>query len=844
MPWWSDIYRLWDYVSRQDPYSKKKSIKEPEGVAITQRDIMPYIRDNFNGDRGSIPVQGTLSSNDWIDLSTVQNRTNRYKEYEKIKYSTAEVNTAVTIFADEACVSGNTNVITPFGPIPIKYLAEHKAEERFLVYCFDPFKKDYTLGWAHHPRFVKEAPTVRVLLDDGSDFICTEDHKILLRTMEWAEAGKLKSGDELMPFYRLKANQNLTKLKYKQFPRIFTLNEGWKHERQFLDDWKLGERDPKYDERITRATKLLMEGCKYNELAYFMKTSIDNIRYAFTKEGFSLPEMVHLAKKRDRRKVIDVHPHKTIPVYDLSVDEYENFATDNVIMHNCQIGDNKHVIDISCKNQEVLKEAEFFLYRILKVDKRAWNDCNELFTYGDRFYELIIDPDNPKNGVIAMKSLPPASMYRVETVKGRLLEYQQSNEGPDLNALTKGDPTKLSDQDLATSTATRFRPEQIVHMRVGEERSTFYPYGVSLIEPARGPAHQLRLMEDAMLVYRLSRAPERRVFYIDVGQLASNRAEAFIERMKEQFRKRKVYNERKGGPGASGIEERWHVPSQDEDYWIPVRQGANTRIETLPGAQNLGETGDVDWFRKKVLVALNFPLTYLNQEDTQQSKLSLSSQDYHFAVYVERLQKSYTEGLHQALETHLRLMGFPPDLYEDLEIVMTPPSDYRQLSKAEVEEGKVNRAIALKGAMLFDDYTLLTDYLDIKPDKAKEIIGRLKLQKLEELKLSIMAQNPQVLGIGLPGDDAVEIGAQAGGANPMLAPTEDQNQQQNQSQQPALPPPTENQEQPPQLEPQGEEAEGQPLPNPSDDDIKKYDMEIKSYASEMDEEEVDETDVE
>ena len=178
-------------------------------------------------------------------------------------------------------------------------------------------------------------------------------------------------------------------------------------------------------------------------------------------------------------------------------------------------------------------------------------------------------------------------MYKVVTTKGRLVEYQQSKEGPDYQSLTRSQVAIATDIELQQSTAIRFSPNQVVHFCLGEDRKTFYPYGQSLIEPARGPAHQLRLMEDAMLVYRLTRAPERRVFYIDVGQLPPFKAEAFVERMKDQFRKKKVGTST--GAGANSIEERWHAPAADEDYWLPIRPNANTRIETLPGAQNLGE---------------------------------------------------------------------------------------------------------------------------------------------------------------------------------------------------------------------------------------------------------------
>ena len=102
-------------------------------------------------------------------------------------------------------------------------------------------------------------------------------------------------------------------------------------------------------------------------------------------------------------------------------------------------------------------------------------------------------------------------MYRIETVKGRVVEFQQSKEGPDYQAIVRGSPVELTDTELNQTTAIRFAPSQVVHFRIGDDRKTFYPYGQSLIEPARAPAHSLRLLEDAMVVYRLCLTGDSRV---------------------------------------------------------------------------------------------------------------------------------------------------------------------------------------------------------------------------------------------------------------------------------------------------------------------------------------------
>jgi intein/homing endonuclease len=582
-PFWADMYKLFNFAYRPDPISRKANQKAIDGVGVTQPDAIPDIRaDNFwgGGSRGALRLR---DSNDFIDLSSVTNRQSRYKEYERLLY-VSEIDAALTIFADECCVAGDTQVSTPFGFPTIKELAEtKKPEEKFLVYCYDFTSNDYTLGWAYHPRKVRTAETVELYLDNGERLKLTPDHRILLHSGRWITAGELKEGDELMPFYRLRPFKS--GCKSNQFPRIYTHVDGWKHERQFVDEWRLNKKLDRYA-RLTQAMRRIRAGLTFKEIAESMGCDWDTVVSTLLKEGFTYKEAKQLYKRHeDRRRVIGVSNGGIVDVYDLSVDRHENFATNCCIVHNCQKGDNGHIFDIKVKNASVKKEADFFFWKLLKMDRRLWNIAKKLFQMGDLFLENVIDPQNPSAGILKVDILPSDSIYRIETTKGKLLEFQQSKEGPDYQSLSRVDVTKATEQDLAQATALRFAPEQIVHMKIGDDRKTFYPYGVSLIEPARGPAHQLRLMEDSMVVYRLSRAPERRVFYIDTGNLPPNKVEALMERMKDQLRKKKVYSGRQGSPaGASSVEERWHIPSADEDIWLPTRPNSNSRIETLPGA--------------------------------------------------------------------------------------------------------------------------------------------------------------------------------------------------------------------------------------------------------------------
>lgn len=826
MPLWSDFFRLFTYSSEKDPLSARKDPKQFPTAGIAQPDALGTDFGQGTGPGGQSSYRQT---NDMIDTTTLTNRQMRYKEYERLR-NVPEIEMAMTVYSDEACVAGDTKIATPFGLYTIKELAEKRGDERFLVYCYDFKKNDYTLGWAFAPRFVKVAKTITIILDNGSKFTATEDHRVLLKNGTWIEAGQLKFGDELMPFYRLPAN---TKWRHNQYPRIFSNQRGWMHERQFVDEWKSSKPNPHY-ENVSKAIRMIGCQLKIKQIGERFQKDWATVENWLEKEGFTHREIRQLYKfQKDHRRIVGVEPGPEQEVYDISVEDHQCFATDSVILHNCQKDEEGNIFKVKTNNDEVKKECEFFLLhrKMLNLNRNGWTWFKNLCIAGDWFVEIVVNPDNPKEGIYRAVPLPPETMYRIETVKGKLIEFQQSKEGPDYQALVRGPITGQNETELTQTTAIRFAPSQIVHFRIGDDRKTFFPYGQSLIEPARGPAHSLRLMEDAMVVYRLVRAPERRVFYVDVGQLPPFKAEAFIDRIKDQFRKRKTTSN--AGTGANQVEERWMPPAQDEDYWLPIRPNSNTRIETLPGAENLGEIDDAVYFRNKLLTALNFPKNYFNNEDANATRITLSSQDVKFARMIERLQSAFEDGVLELAERHLQLRGFPEDSYQDLKIKMTPPSDWRELSRAEVVNARYGNAGSLKGSQLMSDYDIMTKILRYSDDETEEMLARLKVQKLEDLKLQVLGQNPQLLGVGIPGTEekSQELGAEAGGPTPMPSPEEGAPPESPETPQ-APTPETEN-------TPKIQAPEAASLPDANPDDIKKYDLELQDYESEQDLEDID-----
>ena len=832
MALWSDLYKLFTYAFEDDPITKQSKSRDISGAGVGVKDAIPDIRQDGSFWGGSKGIVRLRESNDFVDLSSITSRISRYKEYERL-LNTTEINSALTVISDETCVAGSTRISTPFyGEKTIKWLEENKKDERFLVYCWDFEQNDFTLGWAYDPRIVKKSETIKIKLDDGTYFIATPDHRVLLKDLTWTTVGELKYNDELLAFYRVPPNTDLNNLKSQLYPRIYTHQDGWKNERQFIDEWRLGKKDESL-ERVQKVIRMISSGLNCRETAKLAGHEWKLIDIWIKKQGFKYKELRWLGNKKPSRKIIGISPYKEIDVYDLSVEKHENFCTDSVVLHNCQKGKNNHILEIEVKNPDIKKELDwlFFSRKMLNIDSKGWGLMKNLGMNGDLFLEIVINPENPKDGIIKVAELPAESMFRIETIKGRLLEFQQSKEGPDIQALTRNEVTKATQAEINQSTAIRFTPDQIVHFRIMENRKMFYPYGVSLIEPARGPAHQLRLMEDSMVIYRLTRAPERRVFYIDTQMIAPHKVEAFMDRIKDVFRKKKVSTSRGSLGGAEGIEERWHSQPVDEDIWIPTRPNANSRVDTLPGAQNLGEIDDSLYFRDKVYRALNFPKDYFNSDDPNKTRMTLSSQDMRFGKFIERLQSYMEEGFYQIAERHLQLLGYPEELYEDLSIKMTPPCPGAELSEQEIIAARISNATQLKGVQLLADFDILTKWLKYTEEEAEEIIARNKIQQLEQARLQIIMSNPQLAGVGSPADNETEMGAEAGGPNPMLNPPEQGENPNPEEEQ--TPPPEQGQGQEPK------ERKGPTLPEPSSEDIAKYDLEIQNYELDQDREDID-----
>jgi hypothetical protein len=228
-----------------------------------------------------------------------------------------------------------------------------------------------------------------------------------------------------------------------------------------------------------------------------------------------------------------------------------------------------------------------------------------------------------------------------------------------------------------------FNTWEVAHFRLlGDDRKL--PYGTSMLEKARRIWKQLVLSEDAMLIYRTSRAPERRVFKVFVGNMDDKDVEPYVQRVANKFKRDQIVDKKTGN-----VDLRFNQMAVDQDYFIPVRDAAQASpIETLPGAQNLSEIADIEYIQKKLVTALRIPKAYLGFEEPVGDGKNLSLLDIRFARTINRIQKSAIAELNKIAIIHLFLMGFEDEL-SNFTLQLTNPSKQADLLMIDVWKEKV-----------------------------------------------------------------------------------------------------------------------------------------------------------
>ena len=291
--------------------------------------------------------------------------------------------------------------------------------------------------------------------------------------------------------------------------------------------------------------------------------------------------------------------------------------------------------------------------------------------YGDNFVYLKLDPEK---GVVGVQQLPTIEIERHEIGVNQKISVDITQE-PDKDKKALHFTWKNKNME--------FQSWEIAHFRLlGDDRKL--PYGTSMLEKARRIWKQLLLSEDAMLIYRTSRAPERRMFKVFVGNMNDDDVEAYVNRVANKFKREQVVDSKTGN-----VDMRFNQMAVDQDYFIPVRDpAAPDPITTLPGATNLSEIADIEYIQKKLLTALRVPKAFLGFEEVVGDGKNLSLQDIRFARTINRIQKSMIAELNKIAIVHLFLLGFEDEL-QNFTLGLTNPSTQADLLKIDVWKEKV-----------------------------------------------------------------------------------------------------------------------------------------------------------
>ena len=364
------------------------------------------------------------------------------------------------------------------------------------------------------------------------------------------------------------------------------------------------------------------------------------------------------------------------------------------------------ILHIHSENRMIKQLLHELFYEILNVDFNLAMWVRNLCKYGDFF---LFNDIHPEFGVINAYPIPIAEIER--------------EEGFDTS-----DPAAVRFRWVTQGNRV-LENWQISHFRLlGND--AFLPYGSSVLEGARRVWRQLILIEDAMLVYRVIRSPERRVFYIDVGNIPPENVADYLEQAQTALKRNAVVDKNTGQ-----VDLRYNPLSVDEDYFLPVRGGdTGTRIDTLAGGSNTTAIEDVEYIQKKLFAALKIPKAYLGYDEDIGAKATLAQEDIRFSRTIQRIQKTIVSELNKIAMIHLYTHGYNEDDLLDFSIKLSNPSSIAQQQKLELIRTKFE--IAGSAPEGYVDRTWIRKHiLDLNDDEIQRIEKGKKKDKLSDMQL-------------------------------------------------------------------------------------------------------------
>jgi hypothetical protein len=365
-------------------------------------------------------------------------------------------------------------------------------------------------------------------------------------------------------------------------------------------------------------------------------------------------------------------PNRLAAYYDYESMEFTpeiSAALDIYAEESTTMSEKGEILTIFSESTRVKNILDDLFKNVLDINTNLQMWTRGLCKYGDNFVYLKIDPEK---GIIGCQQLPNIEIERLEGASSKV-----AGQNRDVKMPSRELRFHWKNKDM------EFQAWEIAHFRIlGDDRKL--PYGTSMLDKIRRIWKQLLLAEDAMLIYRTSRAPERRIFKIFVGNMDDKDIEAYVQRVASKFKRDQISDPRNGQ-----VDMRYNQMSVDQDYFIPVRDpAAPSPIDTLPGAQNLGEIADIEYIQKKLLAALRIPKAFLGFEEVVGEGKSLALMDIRFARTINRIQKSIIQELNKIALVHLYLLGLEDEL-NNFSLGLTNPSAQSDLLRIEQWKEKV-----------------------------------------------------------------------------------------------------------------------------------------------------------
>ena len=392
--------------------------------------------------------------------------------------------------------------------------------------------------------------------------------------------------------------------------------------------------------------------------------------------------------------------------------DYESMDTDAIISSALDIYSDEstmknefdQVLTITCQNENVQKILHNLFYDICNIEFNLWPWVRNMCKYGDFFLKLDIAEGY---GVV---NVVPLSSYEM-----------QREEGEDPK-----DPYKVVFKQDGAMGNIEYQNFEIAHFRLLSD-ANFLPYGKSMVEPARKTWKQLTMMEDAMMIHRIMRAPEKRIFKIDVGNIPPNEVDAYMQAIIDKMKKVPYIDQTTGEYNL-----KFNMQNMMEDFYLPTRGGeSGTGIESVQGL-DFNAIDDIEYLKNKMMSALRVPKAFLGYDEQVEGKATLAAEDIRFARTIERIQRIAVSELTKIAIVHLYTQGFKDEDLVDFELSLTTPSTVYEQEKISIWQEKIRLASDIQQSKLLSDEWIYENIMNMGDQawtqEREKIISDLKLK--------------------------------------------------------------------------------------------------------------------